>query len=66
MLGPGPFEAAAALTSFRLDELQLAVEGVNLARDIEDASVRFVIAGNLGRQPPIVGATGQIHGLMVG
>ena len=66
VLGPGSFEAAAALTSFRLDELQLAVEGVNLSRDVEDTSVRLVIAGNLGRQPPIVGASCQIHGLVVG
>ena len=65
VLGTGPLEATAALTSFCLGELQLAVEGVNLSRDIEDASVRLVIAGNLCCQSPIFGAACQIHGLVI-
>ena len=66
MLGAGSLEARAALTSFRLDELQLAVERVDLGRDVEDASVSLVITGDLCRQSPVVGAVGQIHGLMIG
>ena len=65
MLGAGSFEAGATLTSLCLDELQLAIECMDLGRDIEDASVGLVIACDLGRQPPVVGAAGQIHGLVV-
>jgi hypothetical protein len=66
VLGAGSLEARATLPSLRLGELQLAVERMDLGRDVEDAGVGLVIAGDLGRQPPVVGATGQIHGLVVG
>ena len=66
MLGTGSLEARATLTSLRLDELQLAVERVDLGRDIENASVGLVVAGDLCCQAPVVGAAGQIHGLVVG
>ena len=66
VLGAGSFETGATLTSLRLDELQLAVKRVDLRGDVEDASVGLVVTSNLCRQAPIVGATGQIHGLMVG
>ena len=57
MLGSGSLQAAAALTCLRFGELQLAVERVNLSRDVEDAGVRLVVAGNLGRQSPVIGDT---------
>ena len=66
VLGTSSLETAAALTSLRLDELHLAVECMNLGRDVEDARVGLVVTGDFGRQSPIVGATGQIHGLVVG
>ena len=59
-------EAGATLTSLCLGELQLAVERVDFGRDIEDAGVGLVITSDLCRQAPIVSATGQIHGLVVG
>ena len=65
MLGAGPLEATATLTSLGLNELQLAVKGVNLGRDIEDTGVRLMVAGDLCCQPPIVGTAGQIHGLVI-
>ena len=65
VLGSCPFEAGATLTSLCLGELQLAVERVNLGRDVEDASVGLVITSDLRHQTPVVGATGQIHGLVV-
>ena len=66
VLGMGPLEMATALTTSGLDHLQLAVERVYLCRDIEDTSVHFVVAGDLGGQPPVVRAASQLHGLMVG
>ena len=66
VLSTGPLKTAATLTSLHLDELQLAVEGMNLGRDIEDACVRLVIAGHLCCQSPIIGAACQVHGLVVG
>ena len=66
VLGAGSLEARATLTSLCLGELQLAVERVVLGRDVEDASVGLVVASDLHCQAPIVGAAGQIHGLMVG
>ena len=38
---------------------------MDLGRDVEDAGVRLVIAGDLCRQTPVVGAGGQVHGLMI-
>ena len=66
MLGASSLEATATLTSLSLGKLQLTVECVNLGRDIEDAGVRLVIAGDFGRQSPVVGASGQVNGLVVG
>ena len=66
MLGAGSLEARATLTSLRLDELQLAVERVDLGRDVEDAGVGLVVTGDLCGQAPVIGATGQIHGLVIG
>ena len=66
MLGAGSFEASTTLMSLCLDELQLAVECVNFGRDIEDAGVGLMIPGDLCRQTPIVGAAGQVHGLVIG
>ena len=66
LLGASSLEAASALTSLCLDDLQLAVEGVDLGRDVEDTSVRLVIASDLGCQAPVVSAAGQIPGLVVG
>ena len=66
VLGTGPLETRTALTSLCLDKLQLAVERMDLGRDIENASVGFMVAGDLCRQTPIVGAAGQIHGLVIG
>ena len=39
---------------------------MDLGGDIENASVRFVVAGDFGCQPPVVGAAGQVHGLVIG
>ena len=66
MLGAGSLEAGTTLTSLRLEDLQLAAEGVDLGRDVEDAGVRLVIASDLSCQPPVVSAVGQIHGLVIG
>ena len=65
VLGTSPFEASTTLASLRLGDLQFAIEGVDLGRDIENAGVRLVVASDLCRQPPVVGAAGQVHGLMV-
>ena len=66
MLGAGSLEARATLTSLCFGELQLAVERVDLGRDVKDASVSLVIAGDLRCQAPVVGAAGQVQGLVVG
>ena len=66
VLGVCSLEAATALTTGCLDDLQLAIERVYLGRDVEDSRVRVVVAGDLGGQPPIVGALSQLHGLMIG
>ena len=64
-MGSGPLEAGTTLTSLRLGELQLAIERMNLGRDVEDTGVGLVIAGDFRRETPIVRATGQIHGLVI-
>ena len=66
VLGVSPLKAAAALTTGHLDDLQLAVEHVYLGHDIEDSRVQFVVAGELGDQPPVVCAVGQLDGLVIG
>ena len=66
VLGASSLETAAALTSLRLDELHLAVECMNLGCDVEDAGVGLVIVSDLCRQAPVIGAAGQVHGLMIG
>ena len=66
MLGAGSLKARTTLTSLCLDELQLTVKRVDLGRDVEDARVSLVIASDLRCQAPVVGAAGQIHGLVVG
>ena len=65
MLGPSSLEAATTLTSLCLDELQLAIERVDLGRDIENTGVRFVVAADFRCEAPIVRAAGQIHGLVI-
>ena len=65
VLSLGSFETAATLTGLRFDQLQLAIERVDLSRDVENAGVRLVISGDLGREPPVVRAAGQVHGLVV-
>ena len=64
-MGSSPLEAAATLASLCLDELQLAIERMDLCRDIEDTGVRLVVSSDLGRETPIIRATGQIHGLVI-
>ena len=54
VLGASSFEAAATLTTSGFDHLQLAVERMYLCRDVEDSSVRLMIASDLGGQPPII------------
>jgi hypothetical protein len=66
VLGAGPFEATMALTTSGLDHLQLAVEHVYLYCNVEDTSICFVVAGDLGSQPPVIHATGQLNGLVIG
>ena len=66
MLGAGSLEARATLTSLRLDELQLTIERMDLGRDVEDAGIGLVISCDLGRQSPVFGVAGQIHGLVIG
>ena len=65
VLGSSPLEAATTLTSLRLDKLQLAIERVDLCRDIENAGVHFVVSGDFSCEAPIVRATGQIRGLVI-
>ena len=65
MLGSSPLEMASTLTSLRLDKLQLAVERMDLGRDIENAGVRLMVSGDLGRETPVVHAAGQVHGLVI-
>ena len=65
VLGAGSLETRATLTSLCLGELQLAVECVDLSRDVEDTGVGLMITSDLCCQAPIVSAAGQIHGLMV-
>ena len=62
----GPLEATATLACAHLDDLQFAVEGVDLGGDVEDSGVGVVIAGDLRRQTPVIGAAGQLCGLMIG
>jgi hypothetical protein len=49
-LGASPLKATAALTGLSLGELQLAVEGVDLRRNVEDAGVSLVVMGDLHHQ----------------
>ena len=66
VLGTSPLKAAVALTTGHLDNLQLAVEYVYLGCNIEDSRVRFMVAGELSDQPPVVRAVGQLNGLVIG
>ena len=66
MLGTSPFETTTTLATSGLDHLQLTVEHVYLRRNVEDMGVRFVVAGNLGGQSPVVCAVSQLNGLVVG
>ena len=66
MLGAGPLETGTTLASLCLNELQLAVERVNLGGDVEDTRVGLVVTCDLSRQTPIVSAAGQVHGLVIG
>ena len=66
VLGASSLEAGATLTSLCLDELQLAIECMDLGRDVEDTSVGLMITSDLRRQAPVVGAACQVHGLVVG
>ena len=66
MRGTSPFEVAVALMAGCLDDLQLTIERVYLGRDVEDTGVGLVVLCKLGGQPPVVGASGQFHGLVVG
>ena len=66
MLGASSLKAAAALMTSGFDHLQLAVKCVYLSRNVEDTSVCLVVVGDLSCQSPIVRATGQLGGLMVG
>ena len=66
VLGLSSLKMAATLVTSHLDDLQLAVECVYLGRNIEYACIQLVVAGELGDQPPVIHAIGQIHGLMVG
>ena len=65
MLSAGSLETGTALTSLRFDELQLAVERVDFGRNIEDAGVGLMVAGDLCGQAPVIGAAGQLDGLMI-
>ena len=66
MRGSSSLETTAALMSARLDDLKFAVECVDLGRDVENAGVSLVIVSDLSCQPPIVGAAGQVQGLVIG
>ena len=66
VLGASSLETGATLASLCLGDLQLAVERMDLCRDVEDAGVSLVITSDLGRQTPVIGAAGQVHGLVVG
>jgi hypothetical protein len=66
MLGASPLETATTLTTGRFNDLHLAVEGVDLRSDVEDAGIGLVVASELSCQAPIVRASGQVHGLVIG
>ena len=66
MLSVSPLEAASALMTSHLDDVQLTVERMYLGHDIEDAGVGLMVASELGGQSPVIGAAGQVHGLVVG
>ena len=66
LLSMGPLEATVTLARARLDDLQFAVEGMDLGGDVEDPGVRFMVAGNFRHQTPVIGAMGQFRGLMIG
>ena len=65
MLGVSSLEAATALTTGRLGNLQLAVEHVYFCRDIEYSCIGLVVLGKFGNQPPVIHVAGQIDGLVV-
>ena len=66
MLGMSPLEMAVALTTSRLDHVQLAVKHVCLGHDVKDPRVQLVVASELSDQSPVICAAGQLHGLVVG
>ena len=66
VLGLSSLKMAVTLVTSHLDDLQLAVECVYLGCNIEYTCIQLVVAGELGDQPPVIRAIGQIHGLMVG
>ena len=66
MLRASSFEAATAVTGVGFGDLQLAIECVDLARDVEDTSVGLVVTSDFRRQSPVVGAASQFHGLVIG
>ena len=65
MLGTSSLEAATALTTGRLGDLQLAVEHMYLCCDIEYSRIGLVVLGKFGNQPPVIHVAGQINGLVV-
>ena len=65
LLSASPLEVTATLAHARLNDLQFAVEGVDLGSDIEDPGVGVMIAGNLRCQTPVIGAAGQLRGLVI-
>ena len=66
VVGMGSFELGTALTTCRLDDIEFAVESMHLSCNVEDMSVRLVVAGELCDQPPVAGLTCQFHGLVEG
>ena len=54
------------MTGVGFGDLQLAIECVDLARDVEDPSVGLVVTSDFRRQSPVVGAASQFHGLVIG
>ena len=66
MLSASPLKAASALMTSRFDDVQLTVKCMYLSRDIEDTGVGLMVVSELGGQSPVIGAAGQVHGLVVG
>ena len=66
VLRASPLETAAAMMSVGLGDLQLAIERVDFACDIEDVGVGLVVTSDFRRQSPVVGAASQVHCLVIG